>query len=397
MDESEKLTLAQLLSNEGSGEQAFKDASAQLIAMLNATPDAFIIIDQTGIIELVNATTETMFLYSSQQLLGKNISMLMPTPIKNAHNEYLRAYVQTGKTNIIGKGRKLQAVKSNGQEFPIFLSVGEVKHSSHTQFVGMISDISEQEKYQAALAQSQEKLEQATRLSSMGELAAGIAHEINQPLAAISSYAQASMRMINSPETDHTKTITETLDKICEQALRANEVINRLRSLVKRHAAQREKVNFYPLIHETVNLAKIDPRMLDHEIELDLDESHPVNLFVDPIQIQQVLLNLIRNAVDAMEQVKGMPLIIRCRWISAKEIEVSVLDYGKGIDAQASISIFAPFFTTKDSGMGMGLSVCQTIIHGHGGRIYYSARQTKGTAFSFSLPVFTENTNGVDA
>jgi two-component system sensor kinase FixL len=236
MDQSKKLTLAQLLSNKDSNEQVFKDASAQLIAMLNATPDAFIIIDQSGTIELVNAATESMFLYSSQELLGKNISMLMPKTIKSAHNGYLAAYIKTGKTNIIGKGRKLQAVKSNGQEFPIFLSVGEVKHSSHTQFVGMISDISEQVKYQAALAQSQEKLEQATRLSSMGELAAGIAHEINQPLAAISSYAQASMRMINSPEIDHTKTITETLDKICEQALRANEVINRLRSLVKRHA-----------------------------------------------------------------------------------------------------------------------------------------------------------------
>ncbi|MFT6268825.1 MAG: two-component system sensor kinase FixL [Alphaproteobacteria bacterium] len=396
MDQSKKLTLAQLLSNKDSNEQVFKDASAQLIAMLNATPDAFIIIDQSGTIELVNAATESMFLYSSQELLGKNISMLMPKTIKSAHNGYLAAYIKTGKTNIIGKGRKLQAVKSNGQEFPIFLSVGEVKHSSHTQFVGMISDISEQVKYQAALAQSQEKLEQATRLSSMGELAAGIAHEINQPLAAISSYAQASMRMINSPEIDHTKTITETLDKICEQALRANEVINRLRSLVKRHAAQRQKVDLYPLIHDTVNLAKIDTRMLEHEIELDLEESHPIELFVDPIQIQQVLLNLIRNAVDAMEQVKGMPLQIHCRWISAKEIEVSVLDFGKGIDAAASISIFAPFFTTKDSGMGMGLSVCQTIIHAHGGRIYYSSREPKGTVFTFSLPVFNENKNGVE-
>jgi two-component system sensor kinase FixL len=396
VDQDDKLALAKLLLNEGNDKQAIKDANERLIATLNATPDAFIIIDKSGIIELVNATTETMFLYSSEELLGHNISMLMPEPLKNAHDGYISAYLQSGEANIIGKGRKLHAVKSNGHQFPIFLSVGEVKGSSHIQFVGLIRDITEQEKSQAALTQSQEKLAQATRLSSMGELAAGIAHEINQPLAAISSYAQASKRMINSSETDHTKTISETLDKICDQALRANEVINRLRNLVKRHVAQRQKVNLFSLIHETVNLAKIDKRMLDHEIILGIEESRAIELFVDPIQIQQVLLNLIRNAVDAMEQVKGAPLHIQCRWVSTKDIEVSVIDYGKGIDADESNSIFAPFYTTKETGMGMGLSVSQTIIHGHGGRIYYSSNQAKGSVFSFSLPVLTENQSGIE-
>lgn len=396
MDKSDKLTLAQLLSNGDGSEQAFKDASAQLIALLNATPDAFIIIDHKGIIELVNATTETMFQYNAQELIGNNISMLMPEPLKKVHDGFLSAYLKTGKTNIIGKGRTLRGVKSNGVEFPMFLSVGEVKNSSHTQFVGIISDISEQENYQEALAESQEKLAQATRLSSMGELAAGIAHEINQPLAAISSYAQASKRMINSLEIDHTVTISQTLDKIAEQALRANEVINRLRTLVKKQAAQRERVDLFPLIHEAVDLAKIDKCMVNHEILLDLDEAQAMVLFVDPIQIQQVLLNLIRNAAEAMEHEKGKPVKIQCKWLTEKEIEISVIDYGKGIDLDASISIFAPFFTTKATGMGMGLSVCQNIIHAHGGRIYYSANQATGSVFSFSLPVFTENPKGLE-
>lgn len=395
MVQDDKLIYAKLLPNEVSNEQAIKDANERLIATLNATPDAFVIIDGNGIIELVNAAAETMFLYSSQEMLGNNVSMLMPDSIKKAHDGYLSAYLQSGKANIIGKGRKLRAIKSNGQGFPIFLSVGEVKNSSHTQFVGIISDISEQEASQAALVLSQEKLVQATSLSSMGELAAGIAHEINQPLAAISSYAQASKRMINAPEVDHTKTISETLDKICDQALRANEVINRLRALVKRHSAQRERVGLYSLIHATVELAKIDTRMLSYEILVDLEESPVIEVFVDPIQIQQVLLNLIRNAADAMDDVKGMPIKIECRWISSKEIEVSVVDSGKGIDDETSNKIFTPFFTSKESGMGMGLSVSQTIIHGHGGRIYYASRQDHGTVFSFSLPVFSNNQSSI--
>jgi two-component system sensor kinase FixL len=385
--------LARLLSNTDKGELAIKDASAKLIAIFNATPDAFIIIGQTGVIELVNSTTQTMFLYGEQDLLGKNINMLMPDSVKNVHDGYLSAYLQTGESSIIGKARTLRAIKSNGQEFPIFLSVGKVTNSSHTQFIGIISDISEQENYQAVLVETQEKLAQATRLSAMGELAAGIAHQINQPLAAISSYAQASKRLINSHRTVDIKAINQPLDKIFEQALRANEVINRLRTLVKRDTAQREKVDFYPLIYATVHIAKIDARMRDHEIELDLEESQSIKLYADPIQIQQVLLNLIRNAVDAMKQEKGMPIQIKCRWLSRKEIEVSVMDFGEGINADASIGVFTPFFTTKETGMGMGLSVCQTIIHGHGGRIYYRSKKPKGTIFSFSLPVFIKSQN----
>jgi two-component system sensor kinase FixL len=386
--------LARLLSNTDKGELAIKDASAKLIAIFNATPDAFIIINEKGIIELVNAATTAMFMYDEEELLGQNISILMPASLKRHHDGYLSSYIKTGKTNIIGTGRKLRAVKSNGQEFAMHLSVGQVKNSSHMQFVGIISDLSEQEKYQTALAETQEKLTQATRLSAMGELAAGIAHEINQPLAAIASYAQASKHLINSLQTVDVKMITGPLDKIGEQAMRANEVINRLRNLVHKHTAQRERVDINALIDETINLAKVDPRMLGHSIELDLIKDPLIELFVDPIQIQQVLLNLIRNAVDAMEQEKEMPLKITCHLISAKQIEVSVMDFGTGIDMDVSLNIFAPFFTTKETGMGMGLSVCQTIIHGHGGKIYYRPSQPKGTVFSFSLPIFIENQGG---
>lgn len=391
MSQANPPTLAQILSSEDSSAQNITDASARLLAILDASPDAFIIIDQDGKIELMNATVESMFLYGKEELLGHNVNMLIPDSFKHAHDTYLSSYKEFGKSNIIGTGRKLRAKKSDGQEFPIYLSVGEIKHASHTQFVGIIRDISSEEQYQATLIDNQQKLTQAARLSSMGELVAGVAHEINQPLTAISNYAQASKRLLNSPDTDHTKTIYQALDTIDKQAQRANEFITGLRALANKQTSQRERVTLLPLIKETVKLAKLDARVLNHEIILNLEESQGIEVLADPIQIQQVLLNLIRNALDAIEQVKGSPLFIKTARLTNSDIEVSVVDCGMGIDKQTADRIFTPFFTTKQSGMGIGLAVCKTIINAHGGQIHFVANNPKGCVFSFSLPMFNEN------
>ena len=391
MSQADQPSLAQILSSEDISAQNIKDASARLLAILDASPDAFIIIDQDGKIELVNATVESMFLYSKAELLGNNVNMLIPDSVKHAHNTYLSSYKESGNSNIIGTGRKLRAKKSDGQEFPIYLSVGEIKHASHTQFVGIIRDISSEEQYQATLIDNQQKLTQAARLSSMGELAASIAHEINQPLTAISNYAQASKRLLSSPDSDHTKKIYRALDTIDKQAQRANEFITGLRALANKQTSQRERVTLLPLIKETVKLAKLDARVLNHEIILNLEESQGIEVLADPIQIQQVLLNLIRNALDAIEQVKGSPLFIKTARLTNTDIEVSVVDCGTGIDRQTEDRIFTPFFTTKQSGMGIGLAVCKTIINAHDGQIYFVANEPKGCVFSFSLPMFNEN------
>ena len=391
MSQSEQATLAQTLLHKDSSKESIIDASARLIAILDATPDAFIIIDQDGKIELINPAVESMFLYSKDELLGQNVNMLMPDSFKSSHDAYLSSYKNVSKSNIVGTGRKLQAKKSNGEEFPIYLSVGEVKHSSHIQFVGIIRDISAEEQYQTTLIENQHKLAQAARLSSMGELAAGIAHEINQPLAAISSYAQASKRMLNSPDAEHTKIIYQTLDKIANQALRANEFIGGLRALANKQVSQRERVTLLPLILETVKLAQLDARVLNHPIIVNLEESKAIRVLADPIQIQQVILNLIRNALDAIERVGASPLLIEAKRLTNSDIEISVVDCGTGIDAQTASRIFTPLFTTKENGMGIGLAVCQTIINAHGGRIYYAANKPKGCIFSFSLPVVSDN------
>jgi len=386
MLEPDKSILNHVLSDKNSGQGTIKDANERLIALLDAAVDALVIIDAKGNIELFNHAAQIMFGYSKQEVFGQNIKMLMPAPFSIEHDKYLSCYLDSGEAKIIGKGRKVKGKKSNGEEFPIYLSVGEVKNSSHIQFVGIIRDISEQERDRIEASQSKERLSHASRLSSMGELAAGIAHEMNQPLSAISSYAQASKRLLHSATGDSEIKVVAALDKICDQAIRASEVINRLRTFVKKRVAQRETVDLNALIFETVNLAKLDARIIDHEVILKLCHHNKPQLIADPVQIQQVLLNLIRNGIDAMENIKGAPLRIHSQWLSDKIIEVSVIDCGLGIDEKTSSDIFNPFFTTKEAGMGMGLTVSQNIIHAHGGSIYFGPRKTSGCIFSFSLP-----------
>jgi two-component system sensor kinase FixL len=370
-----------------------QDANAKLSALLDAAVDAIIIIDHKGNIELFNAAAEGMFGYQSAEVVGNNVKMLMPDPYQSEHDQYLANYMQTNKARIIGIGREVKARKSNGEIFPIELSVGEVQESSHKQFVGIIRDITEQVKAHSDAILSRERLAHVNRLSTMGEMAAGIAHEINQPLTAVSSYAQACKNLLrrernNATELDPlNKKLVDTLEKISQQAQRAAEVIRRLRAFVKKRIAQRELVYLNELIKDTIDLAKVDTRLLDHGIQLNLTTEPEPQLNIDPIQIQQVMLNLIRNAIDAMEEQPTKSVQIQTRWLDPHFIEVVVSDTGSGVNAEHKDTLFKPFFTTKTGGMGMGLPISQSIIQSHGGILVHRPGKPKGSVFIFTLPV----------
>jgi two-component system sensor kinase FixL len=386
MPKTGKSILNRMLSDSDDNKKSNKDVNASLNALFDAVLDGLIIIDKKGNIQLFNSAAQKMFLYSNQEVLDKNIKLLMPKLYDDKRDKYLPSYQNYCDTKVINEGRKVTGKKSNGDEFPIFISVGEVKGSSHVQFVCIIRNISEQERDRVEAQESRERLSHASRLSSMGELAAGIAHELNQPLSAISSYSQASKRLLLSRTQINEEKVAATLDKICDQAIRASEVINRLRSFVKKRVSNRQSVDLNELILETVNLAKVDTRILDFEVIVELNLETQPRLLADPLQIQQVLLSLIRNGIEAMEHVKGAPLRIQCKWLTDGLVEVSVVDCGHGMDEEINNGIFTPFITNKESGMGMGLPVSQTIINAHGGRIYYVAGQPTGCIFSFSLP-----------
>lgn len=362
------------------------DSNARLLALLNAAVDAFVIIDERGTIELFNHAAEMMFGYSCNDVLGKNVAILMPSDIASQHDNYLMNYIQTSDSKVIGKSRKVMGRKFDGNEFPINISVGEVLESSHRQFVGIIRDMSEQEKIKAEAQENRERLSHAARLNAAGELAAGIAHEMNQPLTAITSYAQASRRLLRTPNDGNLSRVKGALDKICDQALRTSEVLNQLRTFVKKRTGDRKHIELNQTIRETINLAQIDTRISQHNVILELEENNQPILLANQVQIQQVLLNLIRNGLDAMEKMEGSPLKITSQWLSEQTIEVSVIDCGDGLEENISKQVFTPFYTTKETGMGMGLPISQTIIHAHGGDIYIKNTNDSLTNFSFSLP-----------
>jgi len=230
-----------------------------------------------------------------------------------------------------------------------------------------------------------ERLTHLTRVSVMGEMASSIAHEVNQPLTAVSTYAQACRRMLDAGMTDSTL-VPDVLDRINNEALRAGEIIHRLEDLVRKRESRRADCDIGALIRGIEKLAAVDARLRDVRLRFELDDALP-KARVDEIQIQQVVLNLVRNGIDATEQadVDDREVIVHATCVD-DEIRMSVTDYGCGLAEDAENNLFQPFYTTKESGMGMGLSISRSIVTAHGGRMWFSRNPERGTTFFFTIP-----------
>jgi C4-dicarboxylate-specific signal transduction histidine kinase len=257
-------------------------------------------------------------------------------------------------------------------------------------FVVQVVDRTEQLQAELEIRRQRESLAQAARLGTMGEMAAAIAHELNQPLTAISSYAQACQRMMESGSIQQ-KDIKEILNKVHAQARRAGRVIQGLRSFVKQRAVNRQPTDLHRVLRDVSMLAELDARA--HGIVMQVEASDVLpRVQADPIQLQQVLLNLIRNGVDAMAdgQAKKPLIEIRASMEQNEEVWITVTDYGAGISTDHAENLFEPFFTTKKEGMGMGLSLSRSIIEAHGGRLEFSAHPEGGSEFNITLPTLPE-------
>lgn len=379
----------------------FHDPQAYLSAILEAAVEAVLVIDEQGTIELFGAAAERMFGYRAGEVIGRNVDRLMPSPDRERHDEYLRSYVRTGIAKIIGIGREVVAVRKDGTEFPADLSIGEIFGSgAKRRFVGLMRDITDRKETEKRLRQkdeellkSRERLGQASRLSLMGEMAAGLAHEINQPLTAISSYARACSRMMEDGRGEESDYLA-ALEGINAQALRAGAVIRRLRAFVKKSDHQTVPTDLNELVEEVIKLARVGVRDSGLELCLDLDDSLPRAL-VDSVRIQQVLLNLVQNAVEASgaPDQPGDRIIVRTRRAVNGDAEFTVVDQGAGLSREAEEELFNPFFTTKDSGMGMGLAICRSIVEAHNGALWFTRNEGPGTTFHFTIPVRPEESN----
>ncbi|HEV7607303.1 MAG TPA: PAS domain S-box protein [Steroidobacteraceae bacterium] len=494
--------------------------TSDVLALLEATFDAVVIMDDRGRILAFNASAEAMFGYRAADALGRNVSMLMTTIDRAGHDDHLKRYLAGGEARILGKGRDVRARHRDGSEFSVFLSVGRIPNTTPPQFVGFLhdtslrrkalatlekerqvnrlyldlaqvmlvatnragivqlvnqrairvlrkgdaaivgsswidscvapedrgaartgfralllsgsdepqifeyhvrpsegedrfitwrgvalrdadnvatgvmlsgEDITDQRRAESEAHKALERMNSVSRLATMGEMAAGISHELNQPLAAIANYAQACVRLLRVPAADIPE-VSGALEQIAGQALRAGEIIRRIRSLVRNEDVRREAQDINELIREVHGLLASDARVHDGRLALELSTPLP-RVTVDGVQIQQVLMNLVHNAFEAQgAEHDGAPFEVRIttRPTDAGDVEVSVSDLGPGLAGEVEQRIFEPFFTTKPTGTGLGLAISRSIIKAHEARLGYRANQPHGACFYFILPAHQE-------
>ncbi|HEX6638513.1 MAG TPA: PAS domain S-box protein [Steroidobacteraceae bacterium] len=495
-----------------------------VLALLEATLDAVVIMDDRGRILAFNASAEEMFGYRAADALGRNVTMLMTADDRQTHDDHLRRYLVTGQSRVLGKGRDVHVRHRDGSEFSVFLSIGRIPRADPPQFVGYLhdttlrrkalatlekerqlnrlyldlaqvmlvatdraglvqlvnqrairvlgrqgheilscswidscvapddrpiarsafrnllfsgsdepqsceyhvrsadgedrfvtwravalrdadnvttgvmlsgEDITDQRRAEMEARAAMERMNSVSRLATMGEMAAGIGHELNQPLAAIANYAQACVRLLRLPSADLAE-IGGALEQISGQALRAGEIIRRIRSLVRNEDVRREPQDINGLIREVHGLLATDARVHDGRLDLDLHEPTPP-VTVDKVQIQQVLMNLVHNAFEAQGGGRhrpngGEPVEVRIatRLTDTGDVEVSVNDHGPGLAPDLEQKIFEPFFTTKATGTGLGLAISRSIIKAHASRLGYRANDPRGACFYFVLPAHVE-------
>lgn len=362
------------------------DGEVHLRSILATVPDAMVVIDEGGMILSFSAAAEKMFGYAEANVLGENVSMLMPSPDRERHDGYLDNYRQTGERKIIGIGRVTTARHRDGNTFPIELSIGEAWLGDKRIFTGFIHDITHRQQTELRLRDLQSELAHVGRLSEMGTLASSLAHELNQPLTAVASYCETARDLLASdPDPGTMAMIREAMDDAAQQAIRAGQIVRRLREFINTGETERKAESLQRLLTEANALALIGSREHGIEVQIQLDPQAD-RVLVDRIQIQQVLVNLIRNAIDAMVAGPDRSLAIRTELKQPGYVCVSIEDSGAGISEDMAKQLFQPFVTSKKSGMGIGLSICRTIIEAHGGRIWFEPAPDSGTIFHFTLP-----------
>lgn len=377
-------TVVHDITDQRAAESALRNSEAHLHSILSTVPDAMIVIDERGLIVSFSDAAERLFGYTQPDVLGANVSLLMPSPYRERHDGYLERYLATGERRIIGIGRVVFAMRKDGTTFPMELSIGEATGGSQRLFTGFIRDLTDRHRTQERLEELQSELIHIARLSAMGTMASTLAHELNQPITAVANYVEAVRDLLREPDPDDMPHIVAALDDAAGQAMRAGRIVRRLRDFVARGEVEKTVESLPDLINEAAAFGLMGASAQSVETRIDIDHD-AARVLVDKIQIQQVLVNLIRNAVEAMGPMARRVLTIRVVPDQPGFVRVGVADTGPGVAPEVAVQLFSAFVSTKVEGMGLGLSICRTIVEANGGRIWMEPAQGGGTEFSFTL------------
>ncbi|MFN7056685.1 ATP-binding protein [Hyphomonas sp.] len=358
-----------------------------LASILASVPDAMIVTDEAGVILAFSRAAETLFGYTADEMMGQPVNRLMAGRDRTNHGKYIGNYLRTGERQIIGKGRVVIAARADGTLFPIDLKIGEALIAGHYVFTAFIRDLTDQQRSEMRMQEMQAELVHFSRLSAVGTMASALAHELNQPLTAVANYLEASRDLLDSPDPEMREILHEALTEAARQAVRAGEIVRKLRSYVSRGEVEARPVALEPLLADAIALSRLSREAADIPVKLEVDERIQ-RVLADPVQVQQVVINLIRNAIDALAGTGDARIVVRALIPVGGEtglVAIEVCDNGPGLSAEMKETIFKPFATTKSQGMGLGLSICQTIVEAHGGTILAISPPEGGICFRFTL------------
>lgn len=364
---------------------------ALLGLVIETAPDGVIIIDETGVVCSFSPAAARLFGYKPEEIIGQNVSLLMPLPHAERHDDYMRRYIETGKKHVIGIGREVIARKKNGRQFPVELAVGEVIVEGRRLFTGFVRDLTESRRSEKQIALLQDRLVHVARHSALGELATTLAHELNQPLTAIANYTLVARQIVaQRKDPAQNDKALEMLDKAAAQAQRAGDIIRSIRTFVKHHKNTLAWEDLGDAVLEAVKIATIGAE--NQDISVSIERLGPLpEVRMDRIQIQQVVTNLVRNAVDVLTGRPGPKLIrIELGLHGKRSVIVRVIDNGPGIAPDVLKRLFEAFNTSKKDGVGIGLAISKTIIASHKGEIRGRNSDEGGAIFHFALPIDAE-------
>jgi two-component system sensor kinase FixL len=364
-----------------------QEREARLRSILETAPDAIIVIDERGIMESFSPAAERLFGFAAEEAIGRNVNILMPSPYRERHDGYIEHYLRTGERRIIGIGRIVVGQRKNGSTFPMELAVGEAVVNGRRLFTGFIRDLTERQLTENRLQELQTELLHVSRLTDVGQMASALAHELNQPLAAIVNYVQAARRLLQSGGAPVPTKVSDAMDKAVAQAARAGEIIRHLRTFISKGDSEHSTEDLNKVVEEATALGLVGAKESGVSVRWALNHS-ALPVIVDKVQIQQVVFNLVRNSIEAMaEHPLPHDLLVSTKLADEGTAEVAVSDTGPGLATKVQAQLFQPFITTKEKGMGLGLSICRSIIDAHGGRLWATPNAERGVTFRFTLPL----------
>ena len=365
-------------------DEGLSESGVRLRAILDAAVDSIVTIEESGAIESINAATERLFGYPREELIGRNVSVLMPSPYREEHDRHIGRYLRTGEARIIGIGREVEAVRKDGRVFPVDIAVSEVQLPGRRLFTGIIRDLTERREMEERARLRLEDAAHTARMLELGEMCSEIVHEVNQPLAAIVGFAEGCLRMVRGGGAEPA-VIEDALGRVADQGIHAGEILSRLRGLVRKDEHRRETLHLATAIEETLLLVDHERRQRGVRIVVRCDPDLPA-VTANRVQIEQILLNLLRNAFHAVEGAERRQVWIRTARAGVRRLRLLVEDSGPGLSPELRERIFETFYTTRPNGLGVGLAISRSLAENHGGRLWAESVDGRGAIFGLELP-----------